>query len=772
MGATHRHSDGDILTQRDDGEKLRNDGRGSSGRARRRRGGAFPRRARALPAFLVFFLLFPFPFFDTLLAGAAGAGQKTTEKPSLRAGRLPKDLRIDGLLDEAAWKDAEAIENLTMVEPDEGAKPTGRTIVKVLADKKNIVIGFRCLDPDPKGIVSYSVARDSSLHHEDHVKIVLDTFGDGRTGYVFAVNPSGARYDALVTDRGEDENRDWDGIWEARTVRSSEGWAAEIRIPVMTLAFKKGLHTWFFNVQRRIQRLMETSRWAGAHRDYEITQTRHAGLLTGLPDFDLGIGLSVTPSLVGGYGSEAPREPSEFDEDFSLDVTQKLGPNLLASLTYNTDFAETDVDVWRSNLTRFPLFYPEKRAFFLEGSEVFDFGLGLGRDVVPFHSRRIGLVEGEEVPLRAGAKLNGKVGGTSLGALFVNMREDPGMAPETNMGVIRLRQDIFEESSAGFITTFGDPLGRRGSWMAGGDFTYQISDFLGDKNFLVGVWGLTMDRDDIEGSSRSAVGGKIDYPNDLWDVSLSWKRIGEDFDPSLGFVPRPGINKYSFGADYMPRPEWDLVRQMYYEFSSSFTTDLDGSWESYSVFTAPFNWLFESGDTLEFNVLFQGEKLDDDFEISDGVVIPAGAYDWKRFRIQAGSASKRPLYGEVAYWFGPFYDGTLNTVELDGIWNPHPLLTFQVSGERNMANLDEGNFTEDVYGGKIRVNFSSDLALSSFTQYETSDHAVGTNLRLHWTVTPSSTLYFVYNQNWTRTDGRWRRESYDARVKIEYTFRF
>jgi hypothetical protein len=692
--------------------------------------------------------------------------------PTLRCGTLSGKLRLDGVLDEPAWAAAEAIENLTMIDPTEGAEPSFPTEIRVLADDKRIVIGVVCHDREPAKIVSWSVARDSGLGDEDHVKIVIDTYGDGRTGYIFAVNPLGARYDALVSNRGESENRNWDGLWEAKAIRTGTGWSAEISIPIATLSFREGLHTWGFNVRRRVQRLLETDRWATPRRDFKVTHVRHAGRITGLPDFDLGLGLSLRPALVSGFVQPSRDEDHDFDSELSLDVTQKLSPNLVALLTVNTDFAETDVDSFRTNLTRFPLFFPEKRSFFLEGNEVFGFGLGINHDAMPFHSRRIGLVDGEEVPLRYGAKVFGQMGDTNLGVLGVNMGEESGVSEESNMGVVRLSQNIFDESTIGFIATRGDPVGRKGAWTFGGDFTYQTSEFLGDKNFLAGFWGIAMDRDDIDGDRRSAAGFKIDYPNDLLDMAVIYKRVGEDFDPSLGFVPRTGINKYVAKAEFMPYSEIDWIRQHFFEFYASYVTSIGGAWESYRMFTAPINCFLESGDSFEFNVIPEGENLPEDFEISDGITVDEEDYHWTRYRVKAEAASKRVLSGEASWEFGRFYDGHLDTYEAELEWNPVPLLTLFVTGEKNVARLGAGSFTEDVYGTRVRFNFSPDLTLSSFVQYDTEDDRVGTNTRLQWSVTPESNLYFVVNYNVSKLDEHWRRESYLTRVKVEYTFRF
>ncbi len=707
--------------------------------------------------------------FRLALATPLAFGQ-TEEPPSLEIGRVTGPIQIDGVLDEPDWQAASAIPDLVMIEPTEGARPTGRTEVRVLAGVSAIVFGFVCEDPDPAGIVSFTKQRDGELDEEDHIKIVLDPFRDGRSGYVLAVNPGGARYDALVADRGEGENPSWDGIWEAGTHRNQKGWTLEIRVPILTLSYKKGLNEWAFNVQRRVQRLLETDRWASPSRDYEITQTSQAGSLTDVPEFDLGLGLGVRPAVTGGYERPEPGASVEWNGEPSLDLQQRLGPNLLSSLTVNTDFAETEVDTRQTNLTRFPLFFPEKRTFFLEGSDIFDFGLGLGEEVIPFFSRRIGLVEGEEVPILAGGKLNGRVGETNVGALVVGTRSVEGLAPEATMGVARVQQNVLAESSFGGIATFGDPQGRTGSALAGADFTYQTSRFRGDKNFLVGVWGLTMVRDDLDGDTN-AWGGKIDYPNDLWDVAFTYQRIGDDFDPSLGFVPRRAIKNYRGGMSFMPRPETEWIRQFFFELRPLLTTDLEDRWESYRLFTAPLNVLLESGDRFEYNFVPEGERLLEPFEIAEGVVIPPGSYEWLRHRVEWEFAAKRKLNGQLTWWFGAFYGGTLDQIEVEGSWTPSPVVTLEAVLERNIGELPWGSFDQALFGTRVRLNLSPNLDLTSFIQYDNESRSVGTNTRFRWNFRPEGDIFVIYNHNLTDLLERWERDSDALIVKLQYMFR-
>ena len=691
----------------------------------------------------------------------------------LRAGSLTGQIVVDGALDEPAWRDAEVAGEFTQADPNEGARASGATRVQVLAGQKAIVIGIECDDSDPTRIVSFSKQRDPELRSEDHVRVVLDTFLDGRSGYVFAVNPGGARYDALIEPGGEDDNPNWDGIWEAATRRTDNGWTMEIRIPIETLAFKPGLREWNFNVERRIQRLLETDRWASAERQFQVTQTSRAGRLISLPEFELGWGLTVRPSVTSGGGIPAPSAPVDGEFRPSLDVTKRIGANMLASMTANTDFAETDVDTRRTNLTRFPLFFPEKRTFFLEGADIFSFGLGLDEDVIPYFSRRIGLVSGSEVPIIAGGKLNGRVNQTNFGGLVVGQNDKAGVVEdETFMAIGRVKQNLWRESWVGGIATVGDPLGRSGSWLAGADFTYATSHFRGDKNFLVGVWGLATDRADL-GGDRSAHGFKIDYPNDLWDIALTYKRIGRHFDPSIGFVPRPAVHLYDFRADNRTRIASGPLQQLVHEFGPSVVTDLNGRWESYRVFMAPINWRFRTGDRVEFNINPTGERLVAPFEIADGVVIQPGGYHWRRYRLEVSTAQKRRLYSQVTWWYGGFYDGRLDQIEWEGAWNPTPLLTVEFTGERNIGRrLSAGDFTVTLVGTRARINFSPDLNVASYVQYDTTSESIGVNTRLRWTFRPVGDLFVVYNHNVRDMLDRWRLDSNQLLVKLQYAFRY
>jgi len=689
------------------------------------------------------------------------------DRPSIKSTSTDQGIRLDGSLDEAAWSKADSITALYMVEPVVNGMPSYQTIVKILLTPKDIYLGIICMDDHPEDIVAFSKARDSELEDEDYLKVILDTYQDGRSGYIFAINPFAARYDALVSNNGESENPNWDGAWDAQTRIGTDFWCAEIRIPVSTLTYNKSLDSWGFNVERRIQRFLEVNRWSGISMDYTIGQTRYAGLITGLPRFNSGIGLTPRASLVSKITQDGENK-AVYDWKPSLDVTQRITTDITAQLTVNTDFAETEVDSRQTNLTRFPVLYPEKRQFFLEGADIFDFGLSLGRSLMPFYSRRIGLYQGNEVPILWGGKVNGKVKKTYFGSLFTQTGAVDSLVSGSKMGVVRIKQNILKESSVGLIATMGDPGALSQAWTTGLDFTYQTSSFGSNKNFLVGTWGMINNREGLEGD-KTAVGIKIDYPNDLWDWFIQYRRVGDAFDPSLGFVSRRGIYSYEGKVDFMPRPESKLVRQYRFQFRPSLYTDLNHHWESYEVSFTPLNVSMESGDRFEFSMQPQGEFLKNPFEISDGVIIVPGGYHFIRNQLEASTASKRAVNGMASYTFGGFYGGHLDQVDLRLNWRVVSVLVLEFMYENNIGNIPAGDFKKELMAMRAAVNISSDLNVSLFVQYDNESNTVGSYSRLRWTFAPLGDLFIVYKHNiQPKLEDRWQQDQNQIIVKLTY----
>ena len=696
--------------------------------------------------------------------------------PQLSVGKLVEDLQVDGRLDESSWTSTVATSNLKTTVPIEGGTPSGKTIIKVIANSKMLVIGVDCHYANPDDIVSYSKLRDTDLENEDHVRIVIDPFLDGQSGYIFGVNASGARYDALVSNRGESENDEWDAVWDAATSRHAMGWSVEIAIPIQSINYKKGIDRWAFNLERRIERSQETIRWANPRVDQWFIQTSRAGYLIDLPEFDYGLGLNIRPSLIlkserqGNADANVSLNPS-------IDAGVRISPNVQATITANTDFAETEVDSRQTNLTRFPLFFPEKRTFFLEGSDIFEFGVGLSgrrsRSIVPFFSRRIGLFQGEQVPIRAGAKINGRIGDTAFGSLVARtggFNYGDQSFDGSTMGLFRVRQNVLGESSVGLIGMFGDPQGRSGSYTGGADFTFQTTRFNGDKNLIAGVWGLQSNRQDLA-EAQYAIGLKVDYPNDLWDLSLTYFRIDEEFNPSLGFVSRNAIHFARIGATYAPRPKWSWLRQMQNRLFLTLYTDLEGKWESYSIYTTPLNWQLESGDRVEFKFNPRGERLVEPFEIAEEVIIPVGSYSHTRYGFETTLAAKRKFSGQLEWGFGSFYAGHLHELEAAVDWNPSPLLTFEINAVHNVGRLPFGDFEQTLVGTRVRFNVTPDLQLNSFFQYDTDSKEFGINARVHWIFDPQGDFFLVYNRNTFYKPGEREFLGDQLLAKVRYNFR-
>jgi hypothetical protein len=702
-----------------------------------------------------------------LLAAAVLAVASTP--PTAAAVRTDDPIRLDGALDEPAWSGAAPIGPLLQREPKEGAPPSETTEVRVVFDARSLYLGITCRDRTPSAIVSTQLARDSELDVDDHILIAVDPFFDHRNGYFFVVNPAGARTDGQISNNSEHLSFEWDGIWDARTRVTGEGWVAEIEIPFKTLRFKPGQPVWGLNVERQIKRLEERDRWASPLRDIWIGNLAAAGELSGLDGLEQGRGLEWRPFLSGGEEDGRGRFKPGFD------LLKSIAPNLTASVTVNTDFAETEVDARQINLTRFELFFPEKRSFFLEGAGVYEVA-GLGgsnTDVVPFFSRTVGLLNGQEVPILLGLKLSGRQSGWNVGLLDVQARrttlEEGPLAPQ-NLLALRVSRNLFEQSWIGAIATRGNPTGQGRSDLIGFDSRLATSHFRKNKNLSLDLWALRTG--DAGARADHAYGFKLDYPNDLWDVALHWKRIGEAFHPAMGFVPRTGIRKTNLGIAFQPRPGRFGIRQLAFELRPERVTNLRGRALNWRVFTAPLNVLTESGEHLEWNYEPTFERLDAPFEIHDGIFIPPGSYRWTRFRAEANTATKRPWVLDVAFHWGSFYGGRLRQYEPALIFKPNTHLSVELEMERNEAKLPQGDFTTQLFSARVAYNFSPDLAWSNLVQYDSDSRVLGFQSRFRWTLRPGNDVFLVVSRGWFRRfDGDYVPSFDSGSAKLVYTLR-
>jgi hypothetical protein len=693
-------------------------------------------------------------------------------RPSARALRTTDAIRVDGALDEPVWAQAAPIGPLLQREPQEGTAATEETDVRVVYTATTLYFGIVCRDRTPSAIVSTQLTRDAELQSDDHVVVVLDPFLDHRNGFFFQVNPSGARADGQIANNAENLTLDWDGIWEAAARITPDGWVAEIAIPFKTLRFKPGQTVWGLNVERVIKRRNESDRWATPLRDSWVTNLDQAGRLEGIENIHQGRGLDIRPYLSGG------EENSDGRLQAGIDVFKNLTPNMNASVTVNTDFAETEADARQINLTRFPLFFPEKRAFFLEGAGVFDVAATNSESVLPFFTRRIGLLDGREVPIVVGTKIVGRQSDYNIGVLDVqtrgvdDFRGDGARLDGQNLFAARVSRNIFRQSWIGAIVTHGNPDGTGENTLVGADIRLATSTFRGNKSLSTSLFVLRTE-DEASGTTDYSFGGNIDYPNDLWDCSFGWRQIGDDFRPALGFVPRSGIRRVSPGVAFKPRPGRFSIRQLFFQVEPVWVSDLHNVVQSWEVSATPFNAEFESGDKVEVSAMPQYERLTEPFEIADGVVIPVGSYRMNRWGVQVETADKRPLVVQGDVSWGEFYSGSRRDVELGVTFKPSTHVRSSIQFERNDVSLREGTFSTQVFTFQADYNFSPNVSWANLVQYDSESRILGVQSRFRWILKPGNDVFVVLNRGWYHRewDNRYLPSFDKGSVKLQYTFR-
>ena len=700
---------------------------------------------------------------------------------------VTSEIVIDGSLDEAPWHWAPKIGNLIQRIPEAGSKPTETTEVTLLYDTENLYIGVMCHDSEPSRVLASQMVRDASLNADDRISIVLDTFRDQSNAFYFSTNPAGALADGLVFANGE-TNDDWDAIWIVRTERSDQGWSAEFAIPFKSLSFPDGQTVWGFNISRTIQRKLEELRWTGARFETEFFQVSEAGEITNLEGLGQGVGLDVRPFVAQRWLHTGSNGEDTVTGKPGLDLFYNITSSLKLTATANTDFGETEVDARQINLTRVSIFFPEKRSFFLQDAGIFSFATtgvdppggipGTGAEVFPFFSRRIGLLDGEEVPIDYGVKLTGKVGRTEVGVLNVRTRDLPNL-DANNLFVGRVKQNFLEQSYVGALFTGGNPALPLSANTIGADVRLATSDFLGKaRNMVFNAYGLTSNNKGVS-DKKASYGFAAQYPNDKFEAQIIWREIQENFDPSLGFVQRRDVRMLRIAGSYNPRPKNFLgIQQMFHDvFYTRFTRLDNGEVETWNVYATLVDWHFQSGDSLHslFDVNPTYERLFEPFEISPGVVLPPGEYRFTPFRIFFSSAQKRRLQGSISIVFGSFWSGTVKTIETGLSYKVPPHFSINLDTNHTFARLPEGNFVARIVSSRVDYALSPFLSFSNLIQFDNRSGNLGLQSRVRWTVQPGNDLFFIFGQDWLQDlEGGYDFRRRDTRLatKFQYTFRF
>ncbi len=685
----------------------------------------------------------------------------------IRATAMPPV--IDGVLDDAAWIDAGHSDGFRQIYPAEDAAPTERTEFWVTFDADNIYIAIRCHDSAGLvGIRAYSMQRDLFNGSDDLVQIVLDTFHRQSDGYYFGLTAAGGRLDGLVQNKSE-YNEQWDGLWLGRVARDAGGWSAEFAIPTKSLAFDPHSSAWGFEVERTIRRKQETVRWANHIRARKVYSLPDAGELQGFTGLKQGRGLEVKPfASITSRTAPAPGQKS-FELKPGLDVVWHATPSLAATLTFNTDFADAEVDERQVNLSRFPLFFPEKRSFFNQDASLFTFA-GLQENPLPFFSRRIGRADdGTPIDLIAGAKVTGRAGPWTLGLLDVQTGDSPTVDGR-NLFVGRIAREVLAESSVGLIATRGDPSGQGDASLVGGDFNYTNTHLAGGKTLRIRT-GFQASSSDRAGGEGTAATLKIDYPNEPLTVFADFRRVDQNFDPALGFVARTGITAMHVVAWHDTYAEEKYLRIIEPFIEYNWVGDLDWRGLDYDIWPG-FYFETRGGD---FSNLWLGrhrETYDTTFTLLPGVSVPAGAHDWDDFQLEVGTSRSRPVDGYVRWRHGGFLNGHADAYQATLGLRPSPALSFKFSGQLNHIRLPGGAFIVRTGSARVSYTFSPDLQLSLLGQYDNLSNSLGVNFRLKWTPHPGNDFYLVVNQGYDTTDAHLRPTQSDASLKGTWTWRF
>jgi hypothetical protein len=641
-----------------------------------------------------------------LLATTAASMAGAEELPSARVTRLPDGMappEIDGRLDDPIWQSAGRLGPLTQVVPIEGGEPTERTEVLLAYGPDAFYLAVRAYDREPEKLIASAMRRDASLTSDDRITFLIDTFHDHRNAYLFSTNPNGARFDGIL-ENNSTFRTPWDGIWNAKARVDDQGWTCEFEIPFKTISFDPNIDTWGFNLLRTVRRRNEENRWSSWTQNKFLTDVSEVGHLEGLAGLEQGVGLDVVVSGVartfhdrlqpsGDANGHTERSYDQLDP--ALDVFYKVTPSVTAALTVNTDFSDAEVDARQLNLTRFALFFPETRDFFLQDAGIFDFAhfRTTGSDPpnnngLPFFSRRIGIDDnGEEVSLRAGVKSTGRVGNFNFGMLNTQMGDFDDVGPQ-NLSVVRGKWNAGEESTVGFIATHGNPTSDSSNTVAGLDARLRTSRFQGDQVVQLDVFGEKSHTPDLRGN-QWAGGAIFSYPNDRWNGSLGVVHVGESFNPTLGFVNRPDTIDYTAELRRRWRPTDTWIRTFDVSFDSRLVTTTDGHLETLVFTPTLFQINNQLDDFIAPFVEMRTERFQEDFEIASDALIPAGRYDWARPGISVGTATSRPLALQLVYSEGRFYTGHLRSLDVTLEWRPGKNFFSSLRYLQNQGRLDE-----------------------------------------------------------------------------------
>jgi hypothetical protein len=693
---------------------------------------------------------------------------------TVRAIKLTAPLKVDGVLDEEVYTREKPFGGLIQVTPRYGEPQTERSDVWITYDDTHIYLTCKCWDsaPPDEWIVNELRRDTNGLRQNDHIGAMFDTFYDRRSGFGFYTNPLGARADYSVVDEGG-PNTDWNPVWTSKGGRFDGGWTVEMAIPFKSLRYRAGNNqVWGIQLRRSVRRKNE---WAYLTPVPQIlagpqafNRISSAGTLVGLDLPEAGKNIEIKPYTVSRLTTDRLRVPqvsNEFEQDIGGDLKYAVTPNLTADLTINTDFAQVEIDEQQVNLTRFSLFFPEKRDFFLEGRGIFDFARG-GTGVTNtntsdtpylFYSRRIGLNANRIVPIDLGGRLTGKIGPYAIG--LMNIQTGPEAVSQTdptNFTVLRLKRDVFARSAIGLMATNRSEAatGTGSNQAYGVDGAFSIT-----QDFSVGAYWAKTESTGLEGDDQSWQ-ARADYGTDTYGARGEFLAIGANFRPDIGFIRRTDINR-SFGElRFSPRPSNIRgVRKFTFSGSGEYVENGAGNVEA-RVWAARFGTEFESSDQFQLDLVRSYDFLDLPFTPAGSpTAIAPGGYSFDAVTAAMTFGAQRPISGTVTVQAGEYYDGTIRSITLGpgpqtsgGRVSVLKQLSFEPTFSVTRISLPSATFTTRLARTRVDYGFSPLMFLSALLQYNSADRAFGTNLRFRWEYAPGSEIFLVYTDERDMTD--------------------
>lgn len=719
--------------------------------------------------------------------GQESVQEQRVEAKSFRAVRVATPPIVDGVLDDAVWQQAEQVTDFHQNRPGDHVEPSEPTELYVVYTTDALYIAARMYDSDPELIAAPTIRHGQGLPFDDRLVIILDPFNQGRAGYRFETNLNGVRHDALYTTPTQ-FSLNWNTIWDTATSVDGKSWVAEVEIPFKSLPFDPNIDTWGFNFGRGIRRRNEEMAWVSLDRQYNATIM---GEMTGMEGMDQGVGLDIVPSFAAirqrGFN------PTFRDENFepSLDAFYRLTPSLNAALTVNTDFSAVEVDNRQVNLTRFNLFFPERRDFFNNDSDLFQFGnisgMAAGNNAAggasrenarPYFSRKLGLAaNGSPVDIEYGGRISGRVGRFNIGTLAIRQGDQAGVAA-TDLLVSRVSANVLEDSRIGFIFTDGDPASNLDNSVAGVDFQYINNRLSNGRRIFSNVFFQQSDTDGLDGEDTS-YGFGLGLPSSIgWRSRVGYKVVEENFNPAMGFVNNSNIEDFTADLGYTHFFDGGPFQTYFAGVDMQRIELIDGGLQTEVVNYRLMELETGSRDRVSLNHISNKEVVLSAFPIfrqtGNEIFIQPGTYDFDEQQFSVTTAGQREFSGFFAYRQGDFFNGERVNMSGKFTWNQSRYFIASVSYDWNDIELPQGNFTTRLSSVNTQVAFSPTLYWITLAQYDNVSEEIGINTRLQWVPKAGQEGFIVLNYGLEDRDqdNTFHATSSDISVKFRYTFRF